>query len=47
MGVKDLKNNLSAYLRDVREGARVLVSDRGEAVAAKRMKEATARLLSG
>lgn len=33
VGVKELKNNLSAYLRDVRRGTRVLVSDRGRVVA--------------
>lgn len=33
VGIKDLKNNLSAYLRDVRRGARILVSDRRNVVA--------------
>ena len=33
VGIKDLKNNLSAYLRDVRRGARVLVTDRDRVVA--------------
>jgi hypothetical protein len=33
VGIKELKNNLSAYLREVRQGTRVLVSDRGEIVA--------------
>jgi antitoxin (DNA-binding transcriptional repressor) of toxin-antitoxin stability system len=33
VGIKDLKNNLSAYLREVRQGTRVFVSDRGEVVA--------------
>ena len=33
VGIKELKNNLSAYLREVRQGARVFVSDRGEVVA--------------
>ncbi len=33
VGIKDLKNNLSAYLREVRQGTRVLVSDRNEVVA--------------
>ena len=33
VGIKDLKNNLSAYLRDVRQGARVYVSDREKIVA--------------
>jgi len=33
VGVKELKNNLSAYLREVRGGATVLVSDRNSIVA--------------
>ncbi len=33
VGVKDLKNKLSAYLRDVRAGVRVLVSDRETVIA--------------
>jgi antitoxin (DNA-binding transcriptional repressor) of toxin-antitoxin stability system len=33
VGIKELKNNLSAYLREVRRGARVLVSDRNRVVA--------------
>jgi hypothetical protein len=33
VGVKELKNNLSAYLREVRQGTRVYVSDRDEVVA--------------
>jgi len=33
VGVKELKNNLSAYLREVRSGATVLVSDRDSIVA--------------
>jgi hypothetical protein len=33
VGVKELKNNLSAYLREVRSGATVLVSDRDNVVA--------------
>lgn len=33
VGIKELKNNLSAYLREVRAGARVLVSDRNRVVA--------------
>jgi antitoxin (DNA-binding transcriptional repressor) of toxin-antitoxin stability system len=33
VGVKELKNNLSAYLREVRSGATVLVSDRNNIVA--------------
>ncbi len=34
VGVKELKNRLSAYLRDVREGTRVLVADRNTVIAA-------------
>ena len=33
VGVKNLKNNLSAYLRRVKRGVRVLVTDRDEVVA--------------
>jgi antitoxin (DNA-binding transcriptional repressor) of toxin-antitoxin stability system len=33
VGVKELKNNLSAYLREVRSGTTVLVSDRDTIVA--------------
>ena len=33
VGVRDLKNRLSQYLRDVRTGDTVLVTDRGEVVA--------------
>lgn len=33
VGIKELKNNLSAYLREVRRGTRVYVSDRDEVVA--------------
>jgi len=33
VGVKDLKNNLSAYLRQVRKGVRVLVTNHDEVVA--------------
>lgn len=32
-GIRDLKNNLSRYLRRVRAGERVVVTDRGEVVA--------------
>ena len=34
VGVKELKNKLSAYLRDVRGGTRVLVADRDTVIAA-------------
>ena len=33
VGIKDLKNNLSAYLREVRRGEHILVTDRNEVVA--------------
>jgi antitoxin (DNA-binding transcriptional repressor) of toxin-antitoxin stability system len=33
VGVKELKNKLSEYLREVRRGTRVLVSDRNRVVA--------------
>src|SRR5262245_3332464 len=33
VGVKHLKNNLSAYLREVKRGVRVLVTDRHEVIA--------------
>ena len=33
VGIKELKNNLSAYLREVRRGTRVLVSDRNRVIA--------------
>ena len=33
VGIRELKNNLSAYLREVRRGVRVLVSDRSTVIA--------------
>jgi hypothetical protein len=33
VGIRDLKNKLSAYLREVRAGVRLLVSDRDTVVA--------------
>jgi antitoxin (DNA-binding transcriptional repressor) of toxin-antitoxin stability system len=33
VGVKELKNKLSAFLREVQRGTRILVADRGRAVA--------------
>jgi len=33
VGIKNLKNNLSAYIRQVKKGVRVLVTDRDEVVA--------------
>ena len=32
-GIKELKNKLSAYLREVRSGSVILVSDHGEIIA--------------
>ena len=39
VGVKELKNRLSEYLRDVRRGTRVLVTDRSTVVAEIRPPE--------
>ena len=33
VGIKNLKNNLSAYIRHARKGVRILVTDRNEVVA--------------
>jgi prevent-host-death family protein len=33
VGIRELKNRLSEYIREVRSGERVLVTDRGEVVA--------------
>ena len=33
VGIKNLKNSLSSYIRQARKGVRVLVTDRGEVVA--------------
>lgn len=33
VGIKDLKNNLSSYIRDVKSGILVFVTDRGKVVA--------------
>jgi antitoxin (DNA-binding transcriptional repressor) of toxin-antitoxin stability system len=33
VGIKELKNNLSAYVREVRRGAHILVTDRADVVA--------------
>jgi prevent-host-death family protein len=41
VGTKDLKNNLSHYLRRVREGEVVRVTDRGKVVAELRPVDAT------
>jgi len=42
VGVKELKNNLSAHLRDVQAGAVVLVSDRSRVIAELRQPGADA-----
>lgn len=39
MGIRELKNNLSRYLRRVQAGERVLVTDRGRTVAELRAPE--------
>lgn len=41
VGIRELKNNLSAYLREVRRGERFLVSDRDKVVAELHEPEAT------
>jgi antitoxin (DNA-binding transcriptional repressor) of toxin-antitoxin stability system len=33
LGIKNLKNGLSSYLKEVREGTRILITDRGSIVA--------------
>src|SRR3989442_465971 len=33
VGIKNLKNNLSAYLREVKRGFRILITDRDQVVA--------------
>jgi len=45
VGIRDLKNNLSARLREVRRGVRVLVSDRDAVVA--ELHEPTATYATG
>ena len=39
VGVKTLKNNLSAYLREVKSGALILITDRGSVVAEMKQPE--------
>ena len=39
VGIRELKNNLSRYLREVATGKRVLVTDRGHVVAELRPPE--------
>ena len=45
VGVRELKNRLSEFLREVRAGERVLVSDRGMIVA--ELREATGAAIDG
>jgi prevent-host-death family protein len=47
VGIRELKNRLSHYLRMVRKGERVLVTDRGEVVAEVRGAESTERAARG
>jgi antitoxin (DNA-binding transcriptional repressor) of toxin-antitoxin stability system len=42
VGIRELKNRLSEYLRRVRAGEEVLVTDRGEVVAELRLPRAEA-----
>ncbi|MEO6331841.1 MAG: type II toxin-antitoxin system prevent-host-death family antitoxin [Gemmatimonadaceae bacterium] len=42
VGIRELKNNLSRYLRKVQAGERVLVTDRGRAIAELRSPEEAA-----
>jgi len=39
VGIRELKNRLSEYIRQVREGEVIMVTDRGEAVAELRAPE--------
>ncbi|MBI2345619.1 MAG: type II toxin-antitoxin system Phd/YefM family antitoxin [Deltaproteobacteria bacterium] len=47
VGVKALKNHLSAYVRDARAGARILITDRDEVVAEMHEPELTSPLSRG
>lgn len=47
VGVKNLKNDLSAYLREVKRGTRILVTDRNEVVAELREPLAVGPLTGG
>jgi prevent-host-death family protein len=47
VGVRELKNRLSHYLRLVRSGERVLITDRGEVVAEVRGADAAEGHASG
>lgn len=45
VGIRELKNRLSEYIRQVREGEVIMVTDRGEVVAELRSPEAQANEL--
>jgi antitoxin Phd_YefM of type II toxin-antitoxin system len=45
VGIRELKNRLSEYVRQVREGEVIMVTDRGEVVAELRAPEAAANEL--
>lgn len=45
VGIRELKNRLSEYIRLVREGEVVMVTDRGEVVAELRQPHAASELL--
>src|SRR4051812_43765956 len=44
VGIRELKNRLSEYIRQVREGEVIMVTDRGEVVAELRAPEAASEL---
>lgn len=45
IGIRELKNRLSEYVRQVREGEVIMVTDRGEVVAELRSPEVAANAL--
>jgi antitoxin (DNA-binding transcriptional repressor) of toxin-antitoxin stability system len=45
VGIRELKNRLSEYIRQVREGEVIMVTDRGEVVAELRAPQAAANEL--
>lgn len=45
-GIRDLKNNLSRYIRQVEAGERITITDRGRVVAELRPPERTAAKLT-
>jgi antitoxin (DNA-binding transcriptional repressor) of toxin-antitoxin stability system len=47
VGVRELKNRLSHYLRLVRSGERVLITNRGKVVAEVALQEGEAQRLLG